>query len=107
MLRIWVAVLALVGVLASTLVAEGQSTKKHRNYVPDESTAIRIAEAVLVAHYGEERVNALLPLNAYASSGDYWIVSGHGKGPLTSKGGGLAVWINKRSGCLQVFEHMK
>jgi NTF2 fold immunity protein len=103
MFRIWTTVLFLAGVL----VASGQTPKKQRDYVPDEKTAVRIAEAVLVAQYGEERVNAQLPLHADGSNGDYWIVQGHGPGPATSKGGGPAVWINKHTGCLKVMEHMK
>ena len=71
MFRIAVTVLFLVG----ALVAAGQTPKKHRGYVPDEKTALRIAEAVLIAQFGEERVNAQLPLHANGSSNkDYWIV---------------------------------
>ena len=102
MFRTWTAVLFLAG----ALVAVAQTPKKQGDYVPDEKTAVRIAEAVLVAKYGEVRVNAQLPLYA-GSSGDYWIVELHGRGPVPSKGGGPAVWINKRSGCLKIMEHMK
>ena len=71
-----------------------QTPTKHSDDVPDEKTAVRIAEAVLLAQYGEERVNAQLPLDDDGSNSDHWIVQGHGPGPATSKGGGSAVWIN-------------
>jgi len=103
MFRIGVALLVLIGVF----VAAGETPKKQQDYVPDEKTAKRIAEAVLVAQYGEERVNAQLPLHVDGSNKDYWIVQGYGPLPATSKGGGPAVWINKHSGCLKVMEHTK
>jgi hypothetical protein len=106
MFRSWTIVLLLAGALA----AAAQPRQKHRDYVPDEKTAKRIAEAVLVAQYGEERVKAQLPLLASAAYKDYWIVQGQENGSATSSrgGGGLAVFINKHSGCIgNVIEHMK
>ncbi len=98
---------ALLVLLAAGFVVEGQTSIKVRDYVPDEKTAVRIAEAVLIAHYGEETASAQLPLHAVDSKGGYWIVQGHGPEPATSKGGGPAVWINKRSGCLKIMDRMK
>jgi hypothetical protein len=93
-----------------TVVAFGQVSKMprlHPDYVPNEKTAERIAEAVLIAQYGEERVKAQLPLRANGSYGDKWIVQGTEPGPPHT-GGGIAVWINKHSGCIEnVLEHMK
>jgi hypothetical protein len=103
MFKTWATVLLVAG----AVVATGQTPKKHRDYVPDSKTAERIAEAVLVAQYGEGRVNTQLPLHADGSNGDYWIVQGHGEGRVISKGGGPAVWINKYSGCIKLLEHMK
>src|SRR6185437_11048659 len=85
---------ATVLLLVGTLVAVAQTPKKLRDYVPDEKTAVRIADAVLSAQHGKETVKAQLPLHT-SSSGDYWIVQLQGAGPATSKGGGPAVWINK------------
>lgn len=103
MFRIWATVLFL----AAAVVAAGQSPKKHRDYVPDEKTAERIAEAVLIAQYGEALVKERLPLHADGSNGDFWIVQGYGQGLPTSTGGGPVVWIKKHTGCLQVMEHIK
>jgi hypothetical protein len=100
--------LALVLLLA-LLTAAKAAPKGHPDYVPDERTAERVAEAILVAQYGEERVNAQLPLHAAGSYKDYWIVQGHvHEKEIPSKGGGFAVWINKHSGCIEnVVDHMK
>ena len=92
---------------AAALVAAGQTPKKHRDYVPDEKTAVQIAEAVLVGQFGEERVKAQLPLRGSNSYGDIWVVQGTQPGPPHT-GGGMAVIINKHSGCIvNVMEHMK
>ena len=100
-------IFGIIILLSATLVAEGRMPQPHRDYVPDGMTAERIAEAVLVGQYGEDRVKSLLPLHVDGSNKESWIVQGWGQGPPTSKGGGPAVWINKHSGCLQVMEYMK
>jgi hypothetical protein len=79
---------------------------KHRDYVPDERTAIKIAEAVLIGQFGETKVAAQRPLVVDKSNKDYWIVQLVGPGP-SSKGGGPAVWIDRNSGCLKVMDYMK
>lgn len=93
-------------ILASALVATGQTIKQHRDYVPDEKTAETVAEVILVAQFGQERVNEQLPLRAVSTSKDLWLVQGtlHGQHAL---GGNFGVWINKRTGCLKVVERMK
>jgi hypothetical protein len=101
----------LLGILfLLPVVAFGQvsgKAKSHPDYVPNEITAEHIAEAVLIAQYGEDRVKAQLPLKAFSNYGDFWIVQGSEPGPLHT-GGGMAVWINKHSGCIDnVLEHMK
>ena len=72
------------------------------DYVPDSKTAMRIAEAVLDARYGEERVGAMLPLLVDSSNKTFWIVEGAGRGEVTGKGGGIAVWINRHTGAVQI-----
>jgi hypothetical protein len=103
MLRVWIAVLLLAG----AVLAVAQTPKKHKDYVPDEKTAVQIAEAVLIAQFGEARVKAQLPLRGSISYGDVWIVQVTEPGPPHT-GGGMAVMINKYSGCIvNVMEHMK
>jgi hypothetical protein len=53
-----------------------QGRHDHRDYVPDSKTAERIAEAVLIAQYGEERVTAQLPLVASMSGKDRCCIGG-------------------------------
>ena len=103
MCRTWVAL-----ILVTSLALSGQSQVRHRDYVPDEKTAEKIADAVLVGQYGEARVEKLRPLHVESVSKDSWLVQGleQGKG-VPEKGAGVGVWINKHSGCVQVMDHMK
>jgi NTF2 fold immunity protein len=97
-----------LSLLLSLFIAAANGQREHRNYVPDQKTAARVAEAILVGQYGEERVHAQLPLVVDGANKDYWIVQGNPHEKLPSFGGGIAVWINKHSGCIQgVVEHMK
>jgi len=65
-----------VFLLCCTFVFGRQVPQRHRDYVPDAATAQRIAEAVLIGQYGDERVKDQLPLRVDGSNGDYWIVQG-------------------------------
>jgi len=51
------------------------SYKPKDGYVPNEATAIKIAEAVLVPIYGEDVINAEKPLKVELKDG-VWIVKG-------------------------------
>jgi NTF2 fold immunity protein len=95
--------------LLAALTPAANAQKGHTDYVPDQKTAARVAQAILSAKFGEERVNALLPLTVDGSNKDYWIVQGNShETTIPSKGGGPAVWINKHSGCIvNVTDHMK
>lgn len=101
----------LAVVLWFAIVASGKDLEKvpHPDYVPDEKTAVRIAEAVLIGQFGDERVNAQLPLSAMSTSKDSWLVQGSikDKEGRTQVGGSLAVWVDKHTGCVSVIEHMK
>jgi hypothetical protein len=105
----------VVGVITTalflTMMALAQEASlTHPDYVPDEKTAQRIAEAVLIGQYGEERVKAQLPLLVAPRGKGKWVVQGR----VTDKegnpqvGGGFGVLLNKHDGCvLQVVENMK
>ena len=91
--RTWLIPLLLVhsvGVLA-----------RDRAYVPDSKTALRIAEAVLDARFGEAAVAKMMPLTVRGSEGDFWIVDGWDR-TVPGKGNGSAVWINRYSGALRI-----
>ena len=103
-------VLTIATVLTAAAFGRG-SQQVHPDYVPDEKTAERIAEAVLVGQFGEERVKSQLPLRAHSIRKDVWMVTAAG-GRLDKEGnpkigGGFGVWIKKSDGCLSVIEHMK
>jgi hypothetical protein len=99
----------ILTLLVSLLAVSSTVRREHQDYVPDEKTAVRIAEAVLVAQFGEDRMKAHLSLHADGSNRDYWIVEGsRPQGETPKFGGGPAVWINKHSGCIMnVIEHTK
>jgi hypothetical protein len=77
--------------------------------VPDEKTAERIAEAVLIAQFGQDRVNAQLPLRTVSTGKDAWLVQGPVKDNegRTQVGGAFGVWVDKHTGCVSVMERMK
>ena len=89
--------------------SRGQDRREHRDYVPDDTTAVRIAQAILIGQFGQERVNARLPLRADGSNKKYWIVEGSRPPNEPPKfGGGPTVWIDKHSGCIaNVLEYSK
>jgi len=91
------------------MAAFGKDSASHPDYVPDEKTAERIAEAVLVAQFGQEGVNAQLPLHTASMSKDQGLVQGaiKDKEGRTLVGGAFGVWINKHTGCLKVMERTK
>ncbi len=63
-------------VLIVILTASFQYVKKNEcNYVPDEVTAIKIAEAILVPIYGEEVLNKK-PYKAILVGNKFWRVEG-------------------------------
>jgi hypothetical protein len=100
--------LVVLFLIASITTAQ-EARKRHPDYVPDERTASRIAEAILIGQYGQERVQAQLPLLVDGSNKQYWIVEGRNRSnEVPSFGGGYAVWIDKHSGCIRlVAEAMK
>jgi hypothetical protein len=94
------------------LVSFGQTRKKavnHPDYVPDTKTAERIAEAVLIGQFGDDRVAAQLPLHVESASNNVWLVEGVPKDQegRPQVGGGFGVWVNKYDGRVSVMERMK
>jgi hypothetical protein len=109
--------MAAIMLLCNGLFVSEQVQTTHDNYVPDEKTAILIAEAVLVDQFGKERVSAQSPLHA-ESHEEYWLVQGaFNQGVFNQKkineenmlkwGGAFSVGVNKKTGCLNVIEKMK
>ena len=73
--------------------------------MPNAKTAERIAEAVLIGQFGEERVKAQLPLRA-ESHGKAWLVQGLPK-EVEGPGGNFGVWVLRYDASVKVMERMK
>jgi len=90
--------LALIASLFVTTLLLGQ-TRPHsysprEGFVPDEKTAIRVAEAVLSSIYSDERIQAQRPFSAKLERG-VWVVTGHL--PEGSDGGVAEIKIDKKT----------
>lgn len=99
-------VMLVLGTSAS-LGQEGRSVKRPEGFVPNESTAITIAEAVLAPIYGPELIAKERPFTA-TLNGDTWTVKGSlpKAGPDEIVMGGVAiVKISKRNGCILLVGH--
>jgi hypothetical protein len=103
----------LFGVLlicGASLYAQSRPTTAPDGFVPDEATAIRIAEAVFIPIYGHKKVRSERPFRARLD-GDHWIVSGTlPKSPdpgLIMVGGTMMAEINSRTGAVRAVYHMK
>ena len=71
-------------------------------FVPDEKTAIRIAEAVLTPIYGERQIESERPFIA-TLRGDVWAVTGYL--PPGTLGGVAEIRISKKSGKILSVTH--
>ncbi|HET9409364.1 MAG TPA: NTF2 fold immunity protein [Candidatus Sulfotelmatobacter sp.] len=104
-----VLVLALLG--STAMLSEGQSPPPNSGYyVPDEATAVRIAEAVFIPVYGEKHVQSERPFHARLQ-GDDWVVSGTLPKPRKTGeivfGGTMVAEINRTTGCIKSIYHLK
>jgi len=87
--------------------AQQSSYVPKEGFVPDDKTAVRIAEAVLDPIYGEEKINSEKPLSARLNEQkDVWIVSGHLPKEF-NKGGAAVVEIAKTDGRILRVSHGK
>ncbi len=66
-------------------LAVGQEYRPNEGYVPDSTTAVKIAEAVLTSVYGKDQIASEQPFNAKLKDG-IWTVSGTVRCP-DDKGG--------------------
>lgn len=88
-------VVLLGGVSIGGAVTAAYSYIPQNGFVPDEATAVRVAEAVLTPIYGENQIASERPFSAQLK-GDVWTVTGHL--PDTFKNGGVAqIRISKRT----------
>ena len=72
---IGVAALVIVSLCVARAQAQSPSYRPRVGFVPDEKPAVRVAEAVLSAIYGEEQMQSERPLSAHLQGG-VWTVTG-------------------------------
>jgi NTF2 fold immunity protein len=109
-MKLWV-ILAGTALLASGFA--GQGYKPASGYVPDSTTAVKIAEAVLASVYGEKHIESERPFTATLKNG-VWTVTGtlhcpDGKGGFTTfcDGGVAEVQISKIDARISFMSHGK
>lgn len=73
-------------------------------FVPDEKTAVAVAEAILIPIYGKEQIDSERPLKAKLKN-DIWIVQG--SLPEGYDGGVAEVGLSKRDAGIIFVEHTK
>lgn len=73
-------------------------------FVPDEVTAVRVAEAILIPIYSQTKVESERPFIAKLT-GNVWKVTGHL--PAGVNGGVAEAWIDKRDGRVLRVTHGK
>ena len=99
-----------VVLLTASAQSKGQDIPRPAaGYVPDEATAIRVAEAVLIPIYGQRKIEGERPLTA-TLKGDVWTIKGSlpkaGPGEIVM-GGVATVRLSKRTGCILSVGHGK
>jgi hypothetical protein len=99
-------VLLIVFVLASGLSANGERGRLPENgVVPDEQTAVSVAEAVFRPVYGKDYVDKFLPYHAVLQD-DLWTVYGTLR-PAGAHGGTPQLRISKQDGrVLEIWHSM-
>lgn len=100
--RVFWGALAIVSIVVSLARAfdyiSARPGSSKNDFVPDEATAIHIAEAVLIPIHGTQNVEAQRPFRVTSPEGEYWLVTG--SPPRGQVGGSFAVLITKKSGCI-------
>jgi hypothetical protein len=92
--------LEIFGVLG---FSQTQSYLPENGFVPNDRTAIAIADVVLVEIYGEKQINEERPFSAKLEH-EVWVV----RGTLHTPNGGVAeIRISKRDGCILHVTHGK
>ena len=108
MKRIFVLSLSSFLLCASIVYAQSEkhSYKPENGYVPDEKTAIKIAEAVLIPIYSEKIIKEEKPLKAELKDG-VWIVEGSLNCPEEQRclGGVAVIEISKDDGKILRVSH--
>jgi hypothetical protein len=94
--------LCVIFCLSSNVMADNHSYVPDAGFVPDERTAIQIAEAVLTPIYGAEAVKQERPFTASLKDGVWTVV---GSLPRGAVGGVAIIEISSKDGRIQRVSH--
>jgi hypothetical protein len=89
---------------SSVAMAQAPTYKPAKGFVPDEKTAIAIAEAVLKPVYGDEQIRSEEPFHATLKD-DVWTIDGYL--PADNFGGVATVRLSRIDGRILYMMHGK
>jgi hypothetical protein len=93
------------GIYVSPGFSRDASYKPKNGFIPDQKTAVAVAEAVLSAIYGNKLIASERPFSAKLVAG-VWVVEG--SLPESTPNGGVAeIRISKQTGCILRVMHGK
>lgn len=102
--RVGLVALLLCPMVAVAVGHEEHSVKPDAGFIPNQVTATRVAEAILIPIYGQEQIESERPFSAQLE-GSTWKVEGH---LAPGVDGGVAeVWLDKRDGRILRVSHGK
>lgn len=102
--RVGLIALLLCPMVAVAVGHEEHSVKPDAGFIPNQVTATRVAEAILIPIYGEQQIESERPFSAQLD-GSTWKVEGH---LAPGVDGGVAeVWLDKRDGRILHVSHGK
>ena len=102
--RVGLVALLLCPMVAVALGYEEHSVKPEAGFIPNQVTATRVAEAILIPIYGQEQIESERPFSAQLNE-NTWKVEGH---LAPGVDGGVAeVWLDKRDGRILRVSHGK
>ena len=89
-------VLIILSMIGFTSVGYKQGYVPKDGFVPDEETAVKIAEAILIPVFGKDQIHSEKPFHAALSEGGtVWVISG----TLYHQKGGVAEIKIQKSDC--------
>jgi len=100
--RIGLVALLMCPMVAVAVGYQEHSVKPEAGFIPNQVTATRVAEAILIPIYGQEQIESERPFSAQLNE-NTWKVEGH---LAPGMDGGVAeVWIDKRDGRILRVSH--
>jgi NTF2 fold immunity protein len=102
--RVGLVALLMCPMVAVAVGYEEHSVKPEAGFIPNQATATRVAEAILIPIYGQEQIESERPFSAQLNE-NTWKVEGHLAAGMD--GGVAEVWIDKRDGRILRVSHGK